>query len=161
VSQIAQTHATLDASETTAIGFLDLIIPQDEGDLPTGFTGCHIGDPLTEMGGEGIEIEVEAVTGEDGHTAWSQNEGDRMEQGIGHELSAWAELESGEEFGGRVTGDPHLQVVGLVVQGGEEFVQLEMAKDQVLEKVGMNLLGVFPARVSQLDAIRAPFAVPD
>ena len=46
VSQIAQAHATLDPSETAAIGFLDLIIQQVEGDLPTGFAGCHIGDPL-------------------------------------------------------------------------------------------------------------------
>jgi len=74
-----------------------------------------------------------------------------MEQGIVHELSAWAELESGDEFGGRVTSDPHPQVVGLVVQGGEEFVQLEMAEDQVLEKAGMNLLGVF-ARAGKPEA---------
>jgi hypothetical protein len=58
-------------------------------------------------------------------------------------LGAWTELKRWDKFGGRVTGDPHPQVVRLVAQGGEEFVQLEMAEGQVPEKVGMNLLGVF------------------
>src|SRR5512136_1717877 len=80
--QVAQPHAPLDASElAAAIGLLDLTVQQVERDLPKGFACDDIGDPLTEVGGDGIEVEVKAVAGKDGQTAGSQNEGDRMQQG--------------------------------------------------------------------------------
>jgi hypothetical protein len=65
-----------------------------------------------------------------------------MQQGIRHVLGAWTELKGGDEFGGGVKGDPHPQVMCLVTQGGEEFVQLEMAQGQIPKKVGVHFLGM-------------------
>jgi hypothetical protein len=94
------------------------------------------------MGGDGIGIEVEAIAGEDRQTAWSQDERDSVEQSIGHVLGAWTELKRRDQLCGRVKGDPHPQVVGLVAQGGEQLIELEMTQVQVTEEVDMHLLGV-------------------
>ena len=60
--EFAQAHATIDPSESAAtIGFHDLSVQQINRDLPPGFAGSDIGDPLTEMGGDSIEVEVEAT----------------------------------------------------------------------------------------------------
>jgi len=60
--QIAQAHAPFDPRQSAAaIRFLDLAVQQVERDLPTGLAGGDIGDPLTEMGGDGIEVEVKAI----------------------------------------------------------------------------------------------------
>jgi hypothetical protein len=135
VREVAQTHPALAPSfhsgqalseSAAAIGFLDLAVQQVERHLPTEFARRPIRDPLTEMGGDtctarrrkcGIEVEVEAVTGEDRQTAWSQNEYDGVEQGIGHWPGVWPDLEGRDDFSGGIKGDP--QVVGLVAQAGE------------------------------------------
>ena len=73
--EIAQAHATLDPSgSAAAIGLLDLAVQQVERHLPTEFAGSYIGEPLTEMGRDGVEVEVEAIAGEDGQTALSQDQ---------------------------------------------------------------------------------------
>jgi len=118
MGQVAQAHAAFDPSfhsgqapseSAAAIGFLDLAVQQVERHLPTEFARSHIRDPLTEMGGDRIEVEVEAVTGEDRQTARSQDERDGVKQSIGHVLGAWTELECRDQLGGRVKGDPHPQ----------------------------------------------------
>jgi len=153
VREVAPAHAAFDPSfhsgqalseSAAATGFLDLAIEQVEGDLPAEFARSHIGDPLTEMSGEGIEVEVEAIAGEDGETAWSQDERQRMDDGMRHSSSAWADQQRGDEPSDGVEGDPHPEVVGLVAQGDEEFVQLEMAEGQAVEKVSVDLFGVRP-----------------
>ena len=72
--EVTQTRAAFDPSfhsgqalseSAAAIGFLDLAVQEVERHLPTEFARSPIGDPLTEMGREGIEVEVEAVTGND------------------------------------------------------------------------------------------------
>jgi hypothetical protein len=103
---------------------------------------AHAALDLTEMGGDGIEVEVEAVAGEDWQIAWSQDERVGVEQGKGHLLGAWTDLEGGDEFRGWIKGDPHPQVVRLVAQGGEQLIELQMTQVQVTEEVGVNLLGV-------------------
>lgn len=57
-------------------------------------------------------------------------------------MSAWANLKCGDKLGDRVTGRPDPEVMDLVAQGGEEFVQLEMAEGQVLEEVSVNVFGM-------------------
>jgi len=76
-----------------------------------------------------------------------------MQQSICHVLGTWTELKRRDEFGNGVKGDPHPQVVGLVAQGGEESVQLEMAEGQVPEKAGVNLSALF-ARPGEPEANR-------
>jgi hypothetical protein len=151
VREVAQAHAAFDPSfhseqalseSAAAIGFLDVAVKEVERHLPTEFARSPIRDPLTEMGGDRIEVEVEAVAGEDGETAWSQDERDGVEQGIGHRLGAWTDLEGGDEFSGGVKGHPHPQVVRLVAPGGEQLIELQMTQVPVTEEMGVHLLGV-------------------
>ena len=72
LGQVAPTHETFDEVElATAIGFLDLSIEQVAGDEPTGLARCGVGEPLAEMGSQGVKVEIETVAGKDGKTAWS------------------------------------------------------------------------------------------
>jgi len=84
----------------------------------TEFARSPIRDPLTEMGGEGIEVEVETIAGKDRQTAWSQDERDRLEHGIRPLQAAWADLEGGDELRGWIKDGPHPQVVSLVAKSG-------------------------------------------
>jgi len=94
------------------------------------------------MGGDGIEVEIEAVTGKDRQTARSQDEHDGVKQGIRHILGAWAELQRRQEFGHRVKRHLHPQVIGCVAQSGVQFIQLHMPEGQVPEEMSLSLVGV-------------------
>jgi hypothetical protein len=83
VREVAPSHAAFDPSfhsgqalseSAAAIGFLDLTIEQVVGDLPAECARSHIGDPLTEMGGDRIEVEVEAIAGEAGFAHVARDE---------------------------------------------------------------------------------------
>jgi hypothetical protein len=143
VREVAQTPAAFDPSESAAtIGFLDLAVQQVECHLPTEFARRHIRDLLTQMGGDGIEVEVEAVAGENRQTAQSQDERNGVKQSMGHGLGAWTELKRGDEFGGWIKGDPPPQIMRLVTQGGEQLIQLQMTQVQVAEEMGVHLFSV-------------------
>ena len=59
VVQGAKLHLAFDLSElAAAIGFLDLTVEQVEGYQPFGLVGEGIRDPVTEVSGESIEIQV-------------------------------------------------------------------------------------------------------
>ena len=160
--QVAQAHEAFDELElATAIRLFDLPIDQVMGDLPTGRTGGGVCRPLTEVGGQSVEVEIEAVAGKDRQAAGGQDERERMDDGMRHNLSAWANLEGGDEFGHRVAGGPPPQVVRLVAQGSKQLIELEMAKGELVEEVGVNLFGVHsgarePQANSDLGVVEQP-----
>jgi len=94
--EIAEAHATFNTGEfAVVIDVLDLAVEQVEGDVPAGFAGSAIGVPLAEVCGESIEVEVEAVAGEDGETSGSQDKSHRVQEGIGQVLGTWASCRAG------------------------------------------------------------------
>jgi hypothetical protein len=73
-------------------------------------------------------------------------------------LGAWTDLEGGDELSGWIKGDPHpgtapcgqvepLRVSRKVAPG--QLIELQMAEGQVTEEMGVHLLGVLSAGVSQ------------
>ena len=58
------------------------------------------------MGGEGIEVEVEAVTGEDRQTARRQGQCEAVHEGMGQVLRARAEGQGRDHLGLHVQGQP-------------------------------------------------------
>ena len=66
------------------------------------------------MGGEGVEVQVEAVTRKDRNAAGSQGERDRMEEGMGQVLSPRPDLQGGHDLSHRIKGDPHSEVCALL-----------------------------------------------
>ncbi len=120
MSQVAQAHETFDMVEsTTAISFFDLPIEDVACDLPTHLAGDGVGEPLTEVGGQGVKVKVEAVEGKGGETSRCEGVCQGMDDRMCHRLSARADLKRGDELGDGVTGGPHPEVVRLVAQGGE------------------------------------------
>ena len=81
VREVAQTHAAFDVVKSAAaIGFFDLAIQQVKRHLPTESARSDVRDPLTEMGGDCIEVEVRSSLVKTGRqpgarttvTAWSR-----------------------------------------------------------------------------------------
>ena len=121
---VAQAHEASDEIEpAAAIRLFDLPIQQVAGDLPASLAGSWVNEPLTEMCGQGVEVEVEAVAGKDRQAAWSQDLRQGMNEGICQVLGARAELKRGDEFGGGVKSHPHPYVVRLVPQGRVQLIQ--------------------------------------
>jgi hypothetical protein len=92
------------------------------------------------MGGEGVEVQVEAVTRKDQNAAGSQDERDRMDEGMGQVQSPRPDLQGGRDLSHGIKGDPHPEILRLVAQSGQQLVQLEMTQVQRVEE--MSLLGV-------------------
>src|SRR5438874_6899027 len=62
--------------------------------------------PVSKMGREGIEVEVEPITGEKRKTAWGQHLSQRVNHRMGHVLGAGTQLEDGQNLGARVDRHP-------------------------------------------------------
>jgi len=78
------------------------------------------------MGGEGIEVQVEAVTRKDRNAAGSQDKRGRMDEGMGQVPSPRPALQVGPDLSHGIQGDPHPEVLRLVAQSGQQLIQLEM-----------------------------------
>ena len=143
VFALAELHASLDMGElAAALGFDDLAAKQVERHLPFRFSRGGVREPVAEVGGESLEVEVEAITGTDRHTARGERERDGMDERVGEVLGAGAELAGGDELGFGIKGDPAPGIVRFVAERGVELSKLEMANLPVAKEVGVNLFGL-------------------
>jgi hypothetical protein len=92
-------------------------------------------EPLTEVGRESREGEIEPVTRE----KWETARGEELSQGVDklmcHVLRAGTQLEHGQNFGARINGQPQPEHLFGSAQPGSQFVQLQMRELEVAEKV--------------------------
>jgi len=58
------------------------------------------------MGRQGIKVQVQAIAGEQGQTAWSKALSKRVDHQVGHVLRAGTELEHRQNFGARINRHP-------------------------------------------------------
>lgn len=80
----------------SAIAFDDLGIEQTGVDAPGAAAFVSRLNPSAEMGGQRVEVESQAIPGEDGKTASRQLAGDIVDQLMGGYLSAGADGEGGD-----------------------------------------------------------------
>jgi hypothetical protein len=82
--ELSPLHAILDTDDTPlAIGFLDLAVEQSGSYDPLAGASARLLTPGAEMGGEGVEVEVEAITGEHGQAAGGEGQSQKREQSSG------------------------------------------------------------------------------
>jgi len=94
------------------------------------------------MGGESVEVEVEAIAGEHGQAADSQGKSQVVDQGMREGLGARAQCQSRDDLGLHVDCHPQPELAALVAQPGFQFVQLDVPQVEVAEQMAMEALGV-------------------
>jgi hypothetical protein len=95
------------------------------------------------MGGQGIEIQLQLISGENGWCARGQTLPHFVDKHYGIIVLALLNMNDGDDFGLRIKRYPHIQPFLQSTQFGHQFIQLQMTT-QPVEKVGMCLSGVLP-----------------
>ncbi len=76
------------------------------------------------MSGEGVEVGMEAITGEEGQAARSQLLAQAVDEQLSHSVGARTELQHWNAFGKWIDGHPEPQDLGVAAQPRAEFIEL-------------------------------------
>ena len=99
-------------------------------------------EPLTKVGSDRIEVEIEPVTGEERQTAGSQELSQGVDEQVRRMLCARNQREHGQNLGARIDGRPQPEHLCGAAQSGSNFVQLQVRDVQVVEGSLMEELSV-------------------
>jgi hypothetical protein len=110
-----------------AVAFDDLGIEQAGIDAPGA--AAFIGGvyPGSEMGRQGIEVERQAIAGENRQTTWGQALSDVVDELMGELLGARAEGEGWDQFGAGVGGDPKPFGLGRTIEFRTNLIELNVS----------------------------------
>jgi hypothetical protein len=97
------------------------------------------------VGREGIEVEIEPVTGKEWKTARGQALSKQVNEDMRHVLRAGAELKHRQNLGEGINGQPEPQDLLRAAQPGAEFIQLQMREPEVAEGALVQGLSVLPS----------------
>src|SRR5215831_17249770 len=94
-----------------SVAFLHLAVDQPRRHLPlASMSSLAISlEPVSKMGCESIEIQIEAITGEDRQAARNQDLSERVDELVCHVLCAGTELKHGKNLGAGINGQPEPQ----------------------------------------------------
>ena len=136
---LASAHDSAEELELVAGFDLDELSEEEGGvNGPDGqaFAGRR-GRPEAEVGGEGIEVEAEAIAAERGNATGSETGLEIVDEGVGQELSARANLKGEDDFGADFEGDPDPDILSMADMG-LEFVKLDVVGDPVVKVMIMK-----------------------
>ncbi len=99
--------AALDADEAApTIMFDELSVKEAGADLPIVFLATHGLNPVAEMGGECIKVQLQALAGEYRQTILRQHFHEGMHDHMCHRWSARPNFQHGDDFAAGVDGEP-------------------------------------------------------
>jgi hypothetical protein len=113
------------------VAFFHLAIDQAHRHLPLACfpPSTTYGELLAKMGCQGIEVHIEAITGEEREAARSQELSQGVDNPMCHVLRARTEMEHGKKLGAGIDGQP--QHLCGAAQLGAQFVQLKVREPEV------------------------------
>ena len=94
------------------------------------------------MGRERIEVQIQAITGEEREAARSQALSQGVDEQMRHVLRAGTELKHGKNLGARIDGQPQPEHLCGAAQPGSQFVQLEVREVEIAEEALVQGLSV-------------------
>jgi len=94
------------------------------------------------VGGEGIEVQVQAITGEKRDAVRGQDLSQRVDEPMSHGLAARAELKHRNNLGERIDGQPEPENLVGSAQPGAQFIQLKMREPERAERALVQCLSV-------------------
>src|SRR6266851_3234894 len=98
--------------------------------------------PLSKMSRDGIEVHIEAITGEKGQATRNQELSQGVDEYMRRILRAGAEIKHRQKLGAGVDGQPEPEHLGTVAEPCAQFIQLHMRELEVAEKVLVQRLSV-------------------
>lgn len=113
--------------------FGELPIEELSTDLPVASLLPHALNPAAEVGGQRVEIQLQALTGKYGQAVRCQDFDQGMYDGMSHRLRARSNFQHSNDFGASIDGEPNPQRVSLLTGLGTELIQLDMQELQVVE----------------------------
>jgi hypothetical protein len=99
--------------------------------------------PVSKMSRQGIEVQIEAITGEERQTVIGQEPSQGVDEQVCHVLCAGTQMEHGQNLGARVDGQPEPQHLCGAAQPGAQLVQLQVREVEMAEEAlvqGMRVL---------------------
>jgi len=131
-------------SPASSVEFLHLAIDQAFRHLPlASLPSLAIRlEPVSKLGGESIEIQIEAIADEDRQAAKGQDLWERVDELMCHVLGTGTELKHRQNLGTRIDGQPQPQHLLRAPQPRAQFVQLEVREPEMSEAALMQGLSV-------------------
>jgi len=93
---------------------------------------------------QGIEVQLEAICCEYGQTAGSLRATQCMKHSHRHVEGSRTKFDHRDQYAAGFCRHPQPHLLILVIQVSPQFVQLNMTKNQLLEEMGVYLLGLHP-----------------
>ena len=114
------------------------------------------------MSGQSIEVDIEAITGEDWQAARGQAPSQGVDEQVCHVLRAGTQRKHRKKLRARIDGQPEPQHLCGAAQPGAQFVQLQVREVQMAEEAlvqGMRVLACTsePGRDGGLTKAEDPF----
>ena len=124
-----QAHHMRDLDQLTpSVTFLYLAVDQARCYLPS--TGLPPPmpylEPVSKMSCQGIEVQIEAITGEERQTVLGQEPSQRVDEQVCHMLGTGTQMERGKNFRARVDGEPQPEHLFSAAETCAQLVQLEV-----------------------------------
>ena len=140
-----QTHHVCDPNQLAPpVAFFHLAVDQTSRHLPltqVPASTAHL-EPVSKMGRQRVEVEIEPIAGEEWQTAGSQELPQGVDEQVRRMLGARAQMQHGHNLGLRIDGQPQPEHLSGAAQSGANFVQLQVREVQVAEAVLMEELSV-------------------
>src|SRR5262249_45292099 len=120
-------------------------------------------EPLAKVGSEGIEVEVEPVTGKERKTARGQALSESVDERMCHVLRAGTEFKHRKKLRARIDGQPEPEHLCVAAHPAAQFVQLHVWELEMAEIVFVQHLSVLasarePGRNGRLSVVENTFS---
>jgi hypothetical protein len=136
ISLCPQAHHRRDSRQPAPpVAFFHLPVDQPRCYLPLAHfpsSPTHL-KPLTKVGRERIEVEIEPITGKEWKTARDQNLSQSVDELMGHVLCVGTELKHRKNFRAGINGQP--EHLGTAAEPCSQFIQLQVRELEVAEIV--------------------------
>jgi hypothetical protein len=90
-------------------------------------------EPMSKMGCESIEIQIEAITSEERQAARGQVPSERVDEQVCHVLCTGTQLKHGKNLGAGIDGQPEPQHLRMASEPSAQFVQLQVREVKMAE----------------------------
>ncbi len=122
------------------VAFFHLTVDQPSCHLPPAHVPpslAHL-EPLSKMSRKGIEVHIEAITGEQRQTIMGQKPSQGVDEHMRRMLCAGTQMQYGQNLGEGVDSQPQPKHLGGAAQPCSQFIQLHVWEMQVAEGVLME-----------------------
>lgn len=110
------------------VAFLHLAVEQSFCHLPPEYfppSASHL-EPVSKMGRERIEVQIEPITGEKGDATRCEDVPQGVNDGMCRQLCTWSHMQGRKNFRARIDGQPEPEYLPLAAEPCAQFIQLQV-----------------------------------